>query len=163
LGENNKGKYMNTLTKDTEDLITRYSGENGFVEISALKSDYVKYLNMSIDELDDLSREECIRIQYILTQYAIFINKKLNWLQTKLKINSTLFNRSLMEVYHSYNEFMGRELIIASATREHDYLRDMQDEVIKLEGVINSLDGIVERIDRMTQIIKDLSFTKAKY
>lgn len=154
---------MNTLIEDAEALITGYTGENGFVEISALKSDYEKYLNMSIDELDDLTREECIRIQYVLTQYAIFTNKKLNWLQTKLKINSVLFNRSLMEVYHSYNEFMGRELIIASATKEHDYLREMQNEVIKLEGVINSLHGLVERVDRMTQIIKDLSFTKAKY
>lgn len=154
---------MNTLIEDAEALITGYTGENGFVEISALKSDYEKYLNMSIDELDDLTREECIRIQYVLTQYAIFTNKKLNWLQTKFKINSVLFNRSLMEVYHSYNEFMGRELIIASATKEHDYLREMQNEVIKLEGVINSLHGLVERVDRMTQIIKDLSFTKAKY
>ncbi len=153
---------MTQLIEETENLITKYANENGFVEISALKSDYEKYLNMSMDELDDLSREECIRIQYILTQYSIFCNKKINWLETKLKINTTLFQRSLMEVYHSYNEFMGRELIIASATKEHNHLKNMQDEIMKLEGVLNSLDGISDKIDRMTQIIKDLSFTKAR-
>lgn len=153
---------MVDLIKETEELILGHDGANGFVEISALKSDYESYLNMSFDELEELTRDECIRIQYVLTQYAIFTNKRLNALKVKLKINTTLFGRALMEVYHSYNEFMGRELIIASATREHEYLKNMQDEIIKLEGVVGSLDGLVERVDRMTQVIKDLSFTKAK-
>lgn len=153
---------MTDLIEETELLVSGHNNANGFVEISALKSDYETYLNMSFDELEELTREECIRIQYIFTQYAIYTNKTLNALKAKLKINTTLFGRALMEVYHSYNEFMGRELIIASATREHDHLRTMQNEIIKLESVVSSLDGLVERIDRMTQIIKDLSFTKAR-
>lgn len=154
---------MTDLVKDTEDLILEYNNVNGFIEISALKSDYESYLNMSMDDLEELTRDECIRIQYVLTQYAIFANKQFNALQNKLKINTMVFGRALMEVYSSYNEFLGRELIIASATREHQHLNYMQNEILKLEGIVGSLEGLVERIDRMTQIIKDLSFSKSKY
>ena len=154
---------MTILIEEMDMLISGHDSANGFVEISALKSDYESYLNMSYDDLSELTREECIKIQYVLTQYAIFTNKKLNGLKTKLKINTSLFNQALMEVYHSYNEFLGRELIIASALKEHNHLKTMQSEILKLEGVVGSLDGLVERIDRMTQIVKDLSFCKAKY
>lgn len=154
---------MTTLIEEMDTLVSGHDSANGFVEISALKSDYESYLNMSYDDLSELTREECVRIQYVLTQYAIFTNKKLNGLKTKLKINTSLFNQALMEVYHSYNEFLGRELIIASALKEHNHLKTMQSEILKLEGVVGSLDGLVERIDRMTQIVKDLSFCKAKY
>mgnify|MGYP003553651519 FL=1 len=103
---------MTELISETEDLILGHDSANGFVEISALKSDYESYLNMSYDELDDLTRDECIRIQYVLTQYSIFTNKKLNALKIKLKINTSLFNQALMEVYNSYNEFLGLKNII---------------------------------------------------
>jgi len=67
-----------------------------------------------------------------------------------------------MTVYHSYNEFLGKDLIIASAVNEYGHLKDMQDEILKLDALVGSMQGLVGQIDRLLMILRDLSFSKGK-
>jgi len=144
-----------TLIKEHEALLPL-----GKVDHSSSKFEY--YLNMNEDELDSMDKAECCAAQYVLTQYAISVNKSLNWLNSKLSINTALFQRDLIKVYHSYNEFLGKDLIIASAVNEYEHLKDMQGEIMKLNSLINNMSGLVERVDRLVQVLRDLGFTKGR-
>jgi len=144
-----------TLIKENEALLPI-----GKVDHSSSKFEY--YLNMNEEELDEMDKGDCCAAQYSLTQYAITVNKSLNWIQSKLKINTLIFQRELMTVYHSYNEFLGKDLIIASAVNEYGHLKDMQDEILKLDALVGSMQGLVGQIDRLLMILRDLSFSKGK-
>jgi hypothetical protein len=151
------------LIKEAEALIKENEATVGIANVDHINSQYEHYLNMTEDDIDGLNKAGCIAVQYCLTQYAISINKRLNWLKGTLSINKAIYNRALAEVWDSYSEgFMTLDLKAAYADNEYPYIKNMHDEILKLNVVIDSMDGIVERVDRMIQIIRDLSFTKGK-
>jgi hypothetical protein len=152
------------MLTEAETLIKENDALLGVANVDHVNSKYEHYLNMTEDDLDELDKKDCIAIQYILTQYAISINKQINWLNSKLNINKALYNRALAEVWASYGEaFMSNDLRAASADNEYPYIKEMHDEVLKLKAVIDSMDGVVERVDGMIKIIKSLEYTKSKH
>lgn len=155
---------MSEVLKAAETLIQENDALLGIANVDHVNSKYEHYLNMTEEDLDELDKKDCIAIQYILTQYAISINKRLNWLNSKLTINKSIYYRALAEVWNSYSEgFMSNDLRAASADNEYPYIKEMHDEIIKLKAVIDSMDGVVERVDGMIKIIKSLEYTKSKH
>lgn len=135
----------------------------GIANVDHVHSKYEHYLNMTEDDLDELDKAGCIAIQYVLTQYSISVHQKICKLKSALSINRVLYNRSLAKVWDSYSEgFLSTEMRIASADNEYPHLREMHDEILKLMALIESMDGIVERVDNMVKIIKGLEFTKGR-
>ena len=151
------------LVEEAEGLIKENDATIGVAKIDHVNSKYEQYLNMTEGDLEDLTKVDCINIQFILTQYAISINKRFNWLTTSLSINKSVYHRALAEVWGSYSEgFMTGDLKVASADNEYPAIKNMHDEVLKLTAVVESMSGVVERVDRMIQILRDLSFNKGK-
>ena len=152
-----------TLVEEAEALIKENDATVGVANVDHVNSQYEHYLNMTEGDLEDLTKVDCINIQFILTQYAISINKRVNWVQSTLSINKALYYRALAEVWNSYSEgFMTADLKVASADNEYPYIKTMHDEILKLTAVVESMDGVVDRVDRMIQILRDLSFNKNK-
>lgn len=154
---------MNNLIKEAGELIKANDATTGIAAVDHVNSKYEHYLNMTEEDLEGLNKADCGIVQYILTQYAISVNKKLNWIKTTININKAVYNRALAEVWGSYSEgFMTGDLKIASADNEYPAIKEMHDEILKLTAVADSMCGIVERVDRMIQIIRDLSFSKGR-
>ena len=154
---------MIELEKQADALIKENDALLGVAPVDHVDSQYEHYMNMTEEDLDNLDKKDCIAIQYILTQYAISINKRVNWLNSRLLINKAIYNRALSEVWNSYAEgFMSSDLRAASADNEYPHIKEMHDEVIKLTAVVDSMGGLVERVDSMVKIIKGLEFTKGR-
>lgn len=153
-----------TILAEAESLIKENNALIGVANVEHVQTKYDYYLNMTEEDLNDMSKADCIAAQFALTQYAISINKQINWLNSKLSINSAIYNRALAEVWDSYAEgFMSNDLRAASAANEYSHIKEMHDEILKLKAVIDSMDGVVERVDGMIKIIKSLEFTKSKH
>ena len=151
------------LVEEAESLIKENDATIGIAKIDHVNSKYEEYLNMTEGDLEDLTKVDCINIQFILTQYAISINKRFNWLTTSLSINKSVYHRALAEVWGSYSEgFMTGDLKVASADNEYPAIKEMHDEILKLTSVMESMSVVVDRVDRMIQILRDLSFNKGK-
>ena len=151
------------LVEEAESLIKENDATIGIAKIDHVNSKYEEYLNMTEGDLEDLTKVDCINIQFILTQYAISINKRFNWLTTSLAINKSVYYRALAEVWGSYSEgFMTGDLKVASADNEYPAIKEMHDEILKLTSVMESMSVVVDRVDRMIQILRDLSFNKGK-
>jgi hypothetical protein len=153
-----------TILEEAEILVKENDATTGIASVDHIASKYEEYLNMTEDMLFELSKQDCIHIQYILTQYAISVNKKYNKLQSIYEINNTIFNRELAKVWSSYDNlgFMSNDLRVAHATNEYKYLEEMQNELLKLKTVILSMDGLMPRIDSMIKILNNLTYTKGR-
>ena len=153
-----------TILAEAETLIKENNALIGVANVEHVQTRYDYYLNMTEEDLNDMSKADCIAAQFALTQYVISINKQINWLNSKLSINTALYNRALAEVWDSYAEgFMSNDLRAACAANEYSHIKEMHDEILKLKAVIDSMDGVVERVDGMIKIIKSLEFTKSKH
>ena len=69
---------MSEVLKAAETLIQENDALLGVAPVDHINSKYEHYLNMTEDDLDEMDKADCIAVQYVLTQYAISINKRLN-------------------------------------------------------------------------------------
>lgn len=153
---------MPHLNEEAQYLIEQNVDTAGIIKVEHINSNCEEILNMNERHLEQMSKEDCVRAQFILIQYAMAINRHSNNLKSKLDINQQIFNKALIKVWKSYDQYLGKELILASACAEHAYLNSMHNEILKLQAVIKDMDGIVERVDKLAQTLKDLSFCKYK-
>lgn len=152
---------MGTLTESVEEYITDTKKIIGDVNVDHIQNSVDKYLNFTEEELDSLSKEECIYGQYLIMQYSVSLSRKINNLKSKLISMKRTFDRSFSGYYDNYKVF-GADLIKASACAEHVHLRSMDNEICKVESLIQEYDGIVSKLEKISQIFKDLSFCKNK-
>lgn len=153
---------MPHLNEEASYLIDQNIEIAGIIKVEHVNSNCEQILNMGEKDLGELSKEDCVSAQFVLTQYSMSINRHLNNLKSKLEVNQYLFNRALIKVWKSYDPYLGKDLILASACNEYSYLGIMYGEILKLQAVIKDMEGIVERTDKMSQTLKDLSFCKHK-
>ena len=153
---------MPHLNEEAEYLIEQNIDKAGVIKVEHVNSNCEEILNMNEQHLEQMSKEDCVRAQFILIQYSMAINRHINNLKSKLEINQQIFNKALVKVWKSYDQYLGKELILASACAEYSYLNIMHNEILKLQAVIKDMDGTVERVDRLAQALKDLSFCKNK-
>lgn len=151
------------MTLLAEKIVEEFDKKNSIANVDHSGANYEQYLNMSAGDLDAIDKQGCLIAQHTLLRYAISVNKKLNILRAQYSINEGIFTRSLVKVHPSYDKFLGNKLIIASACNEFDYINEMQIELSKMNAIIISMEGLVERVDKMIQLFKDLSFIKGKY
>lgn len=152
-----------SIIEEAENLIKENDATLGVANVDHVNSKYEHYLNMTEDDLEELDKAGCVNIQYCLTQYAISVNKRLNWIQSSLSINKAIYHRAIAEVWNSYAEgYMTADLKYAYADNEYPHIKTMHDEILKLNAVAESMEGLVERVDKMIQIIRDLSFCKGR-
>lgn len=147
---------------EVDTIIAENDAVVGICNVEHTNSDYEFYMNLTTKDIVNMSKQDCIIAQYSLTRYAIAVNKKLSIYKSQYAINRVIFTRALAKVYSSYDKFLGNELITASASNEYDYIKEMQDELLKIDTLIKSMEGLVERIDRLVMTFKDLSFTKGR-
>lgn len=153
---------MPHLNEESENLIRENRAYIGIAKVDHVSSNYEKLLNYTESDLRSMSKQECIEAQYVLLQYGMSINKQINNLKSKLDNNYQIFWRAISKVYGSYDHFMGRDLIIASACNEYEYIANMHDEILKMQAILKDMDGLIERVDKIVQVFKDLSFCKVR-
>ena len=157
--ENNTGEPVD-LVIAAEGLIKENDALLGIAPVNHVASKYEHYINMTEEDMGEMGKEECIHANFILTQYAASVNKHVNWLESKLRINVALFERELVKVYASYNEYWGKDFIIAAACNEYVYLKEMQNEIFKLQAVLSSMEGLLGRVDNMAKCMSNLAYVK---
>lgn len=126
------------------------------------KDAIIYLLGLDGESLDSLNREDCIQAQYFLQTEAISASKKFNSAKSKLDVNQILFNRAVAKHYKDYDPYLGKDLIIASICNEYDHIKSMQDVIVAATQEIKDLEITVEKLDKLSQIMKDLSFCKRK-
>ena len=132
----------------------------GDIKVDHVHNDIDSYFNMTPTDLSKMSKEDCVHAQYFIMQFSISITKKLNSVKAVLAANQKEFNRAMSQVYGSYNSFSGAAMVHASACAEHEHLKIMDDEITKLEALLQEYDGLSFKAEKLAQIFRDLSFSR---
>lgn len=151
---------MGALVDTVQTFLTKSAAIIGDLNVEHVQNDISSYFNMSIDDLSKMDKEDCIHAQYFILQYSISITKKINQVKARLAANKKEFNRSFAQVYNSYNTYNGYDIILGLAISEHSHLKSMDDEITKLEALIQEYEGLGFRAEKLAQVFKDLSFCK---
>jgi len=149
-----------SLVTDVDSYVKKSKAVIGDFDIEHVHNDISYYFNLSPQQIEKMDKEEFIRAQYFIMQYSISITKKLNTIKSLLLANQKEFNRALSQVYNSYNSFNGSTMIHSLACSEHEHLRQMDDEITKLEALIQEYEGITFKAEKLAQIFRDLSFCR---
>jgi hypothetical protein len=149
---------MPNLAEEILTSVNEVKDSFGAVTVEHVQNDIGHYFNLSIDELSDMSKQDCVMAQYMILQYSLSITKKINNIKSKLIANKKEFNRAFSAVYNSYNSYNGYEIIYGLATTEHEHLKTMDTEITKLECLIQEYDTISVKAEKLSQIFRDLSF-----
>lgn len=148
------------LAKEVSKYITEAKALIGDVKIDHVHNDIDYYFNLTPEDISNMDKEDCVQAQYFIMQYSISVTKKMNSIKAAKEANKKEFNRALSRVYKSYDTYMGTAMIHASACSEHDHLREMDNEISKLEGLIQEYEDVPAKAEKLAQVFRDLSFSK---
>lgn len=149
-----------SLVKKVKEYTEEAKALIGDVKVDHVHNDIDYYFNLTPEDMGKMDKEDCVHAQYFILQFSISITKKLNSIRASLAANQKEFNRALSQVYNSYNSFNGSAMIHASACVEHEHLRDMDNEISKLESLLQEYDGLSFKAEKLAQVFRDLSFCK---
>ena len=151
---------MATLIEDVSDYVNKAMPLIGDIKVEHVQNDVDRYLNFTPEDLEKMDKQECVEAQYVILQYSLSILKKMNKYRATLSVNKRTFNRHLSQVYNSYNTYNGYDMVHATACAEHEYLRLMDNEICKIEALLQEFEGISAKVEKLSQIFRDLSFCK---
>ena len=151
--EKNTGVSLDTFLKESKALI-------GDINVSHVQNDIDYYFNLTPEDLSEMNKEDCVQAQYFVMQFSISITKKINSIKAKLLANKKIFNKEIAKVYADYNQYSGYDNIIASACNEHERIEFMDNEINKLEALIQEYDSLSFKAEKLAQVFRDLSFCK---
>lgn len=151
---------MSTLSENVSEFINQTKKLAGDIDINHIYNDVSYYLNLTDKELDNFSKEDCVRAQYYIMQYASSLSRSINSIRAKHLVLKRTFDRHLSQVYGSYQNIYGYDMIRAAACSEHEELRKMDNELVKLEALILEYDQAIPKLERIAQSLKDLSFCR---
>ena len=151
---------MGTLSSQVEEFVEETNKLMGDVKVEHVLNNVDIYLNYTSEDLYKMTKQDCVHAQYFLMQYSISLSRKINVIKYKLAANKRTFDRALSQVYNSYNTYNGFDMVKGMACSEHENLRFMDNEICKLESIIQEYDGISQKVEKMAQVFRDLSFSK---
>lgn len=149
-----------SLSRDVNEFITESKKLIGDVNIDHVHNDIDYYFNLTPEDIDKMDKEDCVKAQYFILQYSTSVTKKMNSIKAARSANQKEFNRALSKVYKSYDTFMGTAMIHASACSEYEHLKEMDNEISKLDGLIQEYEGVPEMAEKLANVFKALSFSR---
>lgn len=152
---------MSTFSESVDSYVKESKKIIGDIPVEHIQNNVDEYLNMTEEELDKLNKEACVYGQYLITQYAISLSRKLNTLKGKLSVNKRTFDRYLSKYVCDENKYFNYDTLRAKACASDSDLRCMDNEICKIESLIQEYDGIVVKLEKMSQIFRDLSFCRS--
>lgn len=148
--------FRSDMKDSVKDLVNRVDSS-----IFPQREDCIEeYFNLDKNDLRRFSKEECVLAQHALLSSSVFIQRKINELKIGVKINKSFLDRIIAEKIPDFEKYTKYDIIVSSVVNEYEYVKEAADETLRLECVIQGLEGTVEKIDKMVQVFRDLSFCK---
>lgn len=151
---------MAKLVEEVAAYIEKSQALIGDINIEHVQNDIDHYFNLTPKDIDNMDKQECQYAQYFILQFSMSLTKKINRVKWALSANNKEFNRAIASVYNNYNSYNGQEVVKASACQEYSHLRELDDEITKLEGLIQEWEYISTKAEKLAAVFRDISFSK---
>lgn len=150
---------MTSLVEETENLVKEKTAYFGIVDIEHEPNESV--LNIDPSSLEDMPKDKILVMKFALEQYLASLHMKSSLMITKLEINKAIFYRAIAYRRPKYaEEFLSKELLVATICNDRVEIKNMQNEILKLEGVVNSIMAPIPYIKGMIETLKSLAYQR---
>lgn len=119
-------------------------------------------LNISEDELDKLTSDECNLYGFSCVQYCMSIQKNINRAKAVRNYLNRHMSLLVAKEYPQYksDKYSTYELVKDNVINGNEYARYIHDYILNQDIKITSLEDIIKHAQNMTMMFKNLSFTK---
>ena len=151
---------MTALVEEVDGYIKTSHDLIGDINVEHVHNDIDYYFNMTPKDLDGMDKEACVYAQYFILQFSLSLTKKLNKVKWRLAANEKEFTRVIAPVYNNYNSYNGADVVRASACLEYPNLKKLDDEILKLQSLIQEWEFIITKAEKLSAVFRYLSFSK---
>lgn len=119
-------------------------------------------LNISEDELDKLTSDECNLYGFACVQYCLSVQKNINRAKAIRGYLTKQLDLLIAKEYSNYktDKFTPYEIVKNSVINGNGYALKINEHIMNQEIKISSLEDIIKHAQNMTMMFKNLSFTK---
>ena len=123
------------------------------------KEEFNHYLNMNIMDLEKMDSIGCGNVAYRLTQFSLHIQRILNKENAKKRMLENRINGFICKTVGQFPYIKG-ELARAAAISENDAAKKLDDELLKCDIKIEELTYLSSGIQKLSDQLKNLQFSK---
>lgn len=149
---------VNTQFKQLEEKLTTFETRVGVPKVQVV-NDVDRYLNLSSEQLKDLSLDECADACYILEQRSFYIQRE----QNRLKTYQLWADAKLRKAVAANNEQFKAKYVNFEEKRSIVALPENDEALCKLEQMrveatikIQDLDGISQKMQSISKVILEV-------
>lgn len=133
---------------DIEKILEEY--ENALIGPTHTNAEYEKYMQLSKQELDTLSEEECMHGSYSISQQIIYIQRQVNKHSARIKWCAAVTNSIAAKHWDDYDKYLKAEIRIQLICKQNDFLQ-------KVDKIRNLAEQRLERFNNITMGMKYMS------
>jgi hypothetical protein len=140
---------------------------NNFCDLSHIpgckyKSEYDDLLEMTYDEILDLSSEECFAKAILLANYSTFLQKKLGIMSSQLQWCEEASNFVCAKYWNRYDSYLPAAIKKQSIINDNSYLQQIEKYKIRIDSGVKMIQDsyydIKKRIGLFESLGKSRSF-----
>lgn len=141
-----------------EEILNEY--EKCLIGEAVESPEYTKFLALNRDQIEALSPDECFFGSYTLSQQMLFIQRKINREQARLKWCSNVTNYLVAAKWGEYGDFIKADIKIALISKNDDILEKIHKIKNSAEQRVERFVGIIGNVKYMSDILLEIGKTK---
>jgi len=146
--------------KKIEQIVEDYENENGVPKIVKPTYSLELYLNMSRQELNSLSAQDCGEIAYLLGQYSYYIQRLQNKHQGNKIWAEGILQEDVCKYLGDYSDFIKYEIKVKLIAKENQHITDILKIMNYADIMGTRLNFISSSISNLSHIISNLEKSK---
>lgn len=157
----NKSDYVEQKKNDILNRIEKEFANDGLGDfIYSPKAE--EYMTLGAKDLEKLTAEECSSAAFTLSQYAMYLRKKVNvarsiksWAENALAVLAAKYSKE-------FSPYDKREYKIEFMAANDSYGIELQKIVVEYNAISNSYYGLSEDVNKMADRMHGLSISKGR-
>jgi hypothetical protein len=158
--DESKNQYVENKIQSIHEQIDALEKTYGLHTITP-DPDINDILNFSWNEIENFTPSECIQNCYTINQYLLNLKLKINRYKSLRQFCLNAMNLVISSEYKNFKiEFAPIELTRYSIIKNNDYANVLNKYIQEYETNIQSLDGVIELVQKISDIFKNMSYVK---
>lgn len=141
-----------------ESILNEY--EKCLIGEASASQEYEKFLSLNRSQIEALSAEECFFGSYTLAQQMLFVQRKINREQARMKWCSNVTNYLVASKWGEYSDFIKADIKIALISKNDDILEKVSKIKNAAEQRVERFMGIIGNIKYISDVLLEIGKTK---
>lgn len=159
MAETNNGSVESRLKEISKKIDAYYDS----ISMKIIPNEGIEtYLQMNQTALRSLSATECGEISFILSQYALFLQKQYNFQKMQHDWASSSLHYLAAQEGKNYGKYTKYEEKVAAFSAENSYGMKLNSVMVETREYMNSLEFMATRVNQMATCLIELQQSKRR-